>query len=113
MPLFDYSCQDCDEVTERLIQNRNSIPDAVTCTHCGSENTTRVVSLVNFKVHRRAKYSEEFMEKALPSMKQGKETSDVFQQEGDKRSDEAKMFELSEHVGDQIDRTLQKKFPKK
>ena len=68
---------------------------------------------MNFKVHQRSKYSEDFMEKALPAMKQGKETSDVFTQEGDKRSDEAKMFELSEHVGTQIDRTLQKKFPKK
>ena len=113
MPLIDYNCEDCDEVTERLIRDRNAIPEAVTCQHCGSENTTKVISRVNFKMHKASMYSEDFMEKALPSMKHGKDTSDVFQQDGDKRSDEAKMFELSEQVGKTIDRTLQKRFPKK
>jgi len=113
MPLIDYSCGDCDEVTERLIRDRNAIPESVSCQYCGSENTTKVISRVHFKMHKRSMYSEDFMEKALPAMKQGKDTSDVFQQDGDRRSDEAKMFELSEQVGKQIDRTLTKRFPKK
>jgi len=45
MPLYEYRCDDCLEVTETL--RRMADADApIRCEHCGSESTRRVQSVV-------------------------------------------------------------------
>ena len=61
-------------------------------------------SLVRFKVARRAKYSDEFLDKATPFLKTQRETAKYFA-EG-KGSEDAKTFKLAEQIGERIDRTL-------
>ena len=111
MPLVDYGCYDCGEVTERLIKDRYQIPDTVSCSHCSASNTIKLAPLVNFKMHKQAKYGEEFMEKAMPALKSKKELAPHFA-EG-KGSEEGKMFQMSEAIGERIDGVLQKNFPVK
>ena len=111
MPLVDYGCYDCGEVTERLIKDRYQIPGAVACSHCGASNTVKLAPLVNFKMYRPPKYGEEFMEKAMPALKSKKELAPHFS-EG-KGSEEGKMFQMSEAIGERIDGVLHKNFPVK
>ena len=112
MPLYEYGCYDCGEVSEVLVLGGRPVPASFACRHCGSEDTVKLISLVNYKISKKPKYSEEFLGKALPSFKKRKETAAHFA-EGDKSSDEAKMFEMGEKIGKQIDRVLHKHFPKK
>jgi hypothetical protein len=57
-----------------------------------------------FKVARRAKYSDEFLDKATPFLKTQRGTARYFA-EG-KGSEDAKTFKLAEQIGERIDRTL-------
>ena len=111
MPLLDYGCRSCGEVTERLIKDRYNIPDSVTCKQCDSADTIKLAPLVHHKMHKQPKYSEEFMEKAMPALKGKKELAPHFG-EG-KGSEEGKMFEMSEAIGSRIDSVLHKNFPLK
>ncbi len=43
MPIFEYQCQDCQEVFESLQMSRSHDVDA-DCPHCGSNHTERQVS---------------------------------------------------------------------
>ena len=111
MPLHDYGCYNCGEVTERLIKDRYNIPDSVACGQCGSAETIKMAPLVHFKMYKQPKYSEEFMEKAMPALK-GKKELAPHSGEG-KGSEEGKMFEMSEAIGNRIDGVLHKNFPLK
>jgi len=104
MPLFEFRCRKCEAVTEVLIQRSGSDSHAVTCAHCGSGATVKLISRVSFKVAKRAKYSEDFLDKARPFLKTQKQTAEFFAEE--KGSDDAKTFQLAEKIGESIDRTL-------
>lgn len=43
MPLFDYECQDCCEVTELLIGHQEQVEPV--CEHCGSKHVERMLAL--------------------------------------------------------------------
>jgi putative FmdB family regulatory protein len=109
MPLFEFRCRKCARITEALIQRVQSNAQAVTCANCGSAATTKLLSLVSFKVARRAKYSDEFLDKARPFLKTQKVTA-RYLAEG-KGSDDSKTFELAEQIGERIDRTLTSQLP--
>jgi hypothetical protein len=66
----------------------------------------KVISRVSFNVARRAKYSEDFLDKAKPFLKTQKQTAEYFA-EG-KGSEDSKTFQLAERIGERIDRTLAK-----
>lgn len=110
MPIFEYGCHACGEISELLIRGGKSTPASISCEHCGRENAIKLVSRVNYIVAKKAKYNDEFLGKAMPAFKNKKETGQYFT-EG-KGSDESKMFEMSEHIGNRIDRVLQTHFPK-
>ena len=109
MPLFEFRCTKCAGITEALIRRGESDDQGVTCAHCGSVATTKLISLVGFRVARRAKYSDEFLDKARPFLKRQRETAKYFT-EG-KGSDDAKTFKLAEQIGERIDRTLASQLP--
>ncbi len=109
MPLFEYRCSKCEGLTEALIQCGGSEGEPVTCAHCGCAAVTKLLSRVSFKVARRAKYSDEFLDKAKPFLKTQRATAGYFT-EG-KGSDDAKTFQLAEQIGKRIDRTLASQWP--
>jgi putative FmdB family regulatory protein len=104
MPLFEFHCQKCEALTEVLRLGSDKRP--ATCANCGSAAMVKVISRVSFKVARRAKYSEDFLDKAKPFLKTQKHTAEYFA-EG-KGSEDAKTFQLAEKIGERIDRTLAK-----
>jgi putative FmdB family regulatory protein len=104
MPLYEFRCKKCGSITEALIRHIDSSDETVNCAHCGSAAMSKVISLVRFKVARRAKYSDEFLDKATPFLKTQRETAKYFA-EG-KGSEDAKTFKLAEQIGERIDRTL-------
>jgi putative FmdB family regulatory protein len=104
MPLFEFECAKCEAVTEILSLGSDNCK--VACVRCGSSATSKVISRVSFKVARRAKYSEEFLDKAKPFLKRQKQTAEYFA-EG-KGSEDSKTFHLAERIGEGIDRTLQR-----
>jgi putative FmdB family regulatory protein len=104
MPLFEFCCKKCETVTEVL--RAGSDNHGVACASCGSAATVKVISRVTFKVMRRSKYSEDFLDKAKPFLKTQRETAQVFA-EG-KGSEDSKTFQLAERIGEKIDRTLGK-----
>ena len=112
MPLIEYGCYDCKKVSESLIRDRYNIPESAPCEFCNGVNTVRMISRVNYKMHKKAKYDDDFLGKAMPAMMNKKETAEYFA-EGPGGSDEAKMFEMGEQIGERIDRMIESSFPKK
>ncbi len=112
MPLIEYGCYDCRKISESLVRDRYNIPESAKCEHCEGENTVRLISQVNYKMQKKAKYDDDFLGKAMPAMMKKKETAEYFA-EGPKASDEAKMFEMGEQIGERIDRMIESSFPKK
>jgi putative FmdB family regulatory protein len=109
MPLFEFRCRECEGITEALIWRAESENEAVACAHCGSAAMSKLISLVSVKLARRAKYSDEFLEKARPFLKSQRETARYFAES--KGSDDAKTFKLAEQIGERIDRTLATQLP--
>ena len=93
MPLYEFRCKKCGTITEALIRHVDSNDETVNCAHCGSAAMSKVISLVRFKVARRAKYSDEFLDKATPFLKTQRETAKYFA-EG-KGSEDSKTFMLA------------------
>jgi hypothetical protein len=83
---------------------------AANCAVCGSAATVKVISRVSFKVARRAKYSEDFLDRAQPFLKTQQQTAEYFAET--KGSDDSKTFQLAERIGERIDRTLSTVRPK-
>ena len=108
MPLFEFRCKKCQGITEVLAQGRRCCRH-ITCAHCGSAATTKLLSPVSFKIARQKKYSEDFLHSARPFLKRQKETAQYFA-EG-KGSEDSKTFQLAERIGEQIDRTLAARMP--
>ena len=104
MPLFEFRCKSCSAVTEVLTRKPMAELDAVACAKCGGTETFKIISQVTFKVAKSTKYSEEFLGNAQPFLKSQKETAEMFA-EG-KGSDDEKTFQLAEHIGERIDRSL-------
>jgi putative FmdB family regulatory protein len=109
MPLFEFLCKKCQAVTEVLCRDVMSARRGVTCGQCGSSATAKVISPVSFKVEKPAKYSEDFLHKARPFLRQQKETAEYFA-EG-KGSEDSRTFKLAEQIGERIDRTLASRLP--
>ena len=109
MPLVDYGCRSCGQITERLIRSRE-IPDTVECKNCGSEDTIKQVSLFHHKMYSKPKYNEQFVEKSLPFLRSQKGI-DADLAEG-KGSEESRAARISESIGTQIDRVIEKGMPK-
>ena len=106
MPLFEFLCRKCEAVTEVLILRVGSDNNDVVCAQCGSGATAKLISRVSFKVAKRNKYSEDFLDKAQPFLKTQKQTARFFGEA--KGSDDSKTFQLAEQIGESIDRTLAK-----
>lgn len=104
MPLFEFRCNKCEGLTEALVWAPKTKREVVRCAHCGSSAMTKQVSLVSFKIGQRAKYSDEFLDKAKPFLRSQKETAGYFAEA--KGSEDAKTFKLAEKIGARIDRTL-------
>jgi putative FmdB family regulatory protein len=104
MPLFEFRCRKCEAVTE-VLRLGSDLPDVI-CPSCGSASMIKIISRVSFKLARRNKYSEDFLDKAKPFLKTQKETAQVFA-EG-KGSEDSKTFQIAERIGEKIDRTLAK-----
>ena len=65
MPLIEYGCYDCKKISEALIRDRYNIPESAPCEHCEGENTVRLISRVNYKLQKKAKYDDDFLGKAM------------------------------------------------
>lgn len=104
MPVYEYGCLECGEISTVMVRRYES-PGSVVCQHCGHEPTQRLVSRVAFKVASRAKYSSDFEEKALPTLK--RKFPKEFERAG-KGSEEATAHRLSESIGTQMDRVIDK-----
>ena len=59
MPIYEYQCRSCDELTSVLVRGFNS-PDSVKCEHCGSTETSRVMSTpaINMGLEKEAQATE-------------------------------------------------------
>jgi putative FmdB family regulatory protein len=111
MPLYDYRCDECRQVTEVLVNRPADAAKPPRCPHCGSARMVKLVSIVNFKMARKSAYSDDFMDKALPFLRQQPETARRFA-EG-KGSDDARAFQIAEHIGQEIDQRLEKEVLRK
>jgi putative FmdB family regulatory protein len=109
MPLFEFLCTKCKAVTEVLSLGSGSENRAANCARCGSDATVKVISRVIFKVAKRAKYSEDFLQRARPFLQTQRQTAEFFAEA--KGSDDAKTYELAERIGERIDRTLVERLP--
>jgi putative FmdB family regulatory protein len=47
MPLYEFKCQDCNQIFELLVMNREQDLE-MTCPHCGSETFERVLSTTHY-----------------------------------------------------------------
>jgi putative FmdB family regulatory protein len=106
LPLYDYLCAECRQVNEILVQRAADAGESLRCPHCGSAEMMKLVSRVNFRMSRKAAYSDDFMHKAVPFLKQQPETAQRFA-EG-KGSEDARAFHIAERIGQQIDLQLEK-----
>jgi len=107
MPLYDYRCQSCGRLTERFIRPGASTPPAVPCAHCGSAETSRAVSRFSFRASGEAKYSEAFREQTAPFLKSRPEVQDLLAGGGE--SEEAKLYKLTEQIGERVDSVIENK----
>lgn len=46
MPIYEYTCPDCEKDFEELVFDPDEIPE---CPHCGGTNAQRIMSQVNTK----------------------------------------------------------------
>jgi putative FmdB family regulatory protein len=111
MPLYDYHCNECRQVTEVLVHRSADAGKPPRCPHCGSPRMLKLVSIVNFKIATKSAYSDDFMHRALPFLRQQPETAHRFA-EG-KGSDDARAFQIAEHIGQEIDQRLEKEVLRK
>jgi putative FmdB family regulatory protein len=102
MPLFEYRCNQCSEVTEALLPTAVA---AVECRHCSSPETVRLVSRFTLKSQRAEKYTEAFRERTLPFLKSRPGAQELLAEGG--RSEEAAAFELTERIGARVDAALE------
>ena len=109
MPLYEYRCKSCDSITEALVPGARASTHQASCASCGSVSTVRIFSRVSVRIAAKPKYNEEFVGKALPFLKQQRETAGYFA-EGH-GSDEAKATQLAERIGTQIDHVLDRSIP--
>jgi len=51
MPIFEFLCQDCKKVFERMVSNAEK--ENIKCPECGSANIKQLLSLFNTGSHSR------------------------------------------------------------
>lgn len=49
MPIYEFKCLKCNEVTEILVKSSQDQME-MACSKCGSENLERVISSINFSM---------------------------------------------------------------
>lgn len=57
MPIYEYRCQDCGAVCERLLLAGDGAADFC-CTHCGSSRMERIISAATFVSANAARQSD-------------------------------------------------------
>ena len=105
MPLFEYGCRQCGAVTEVFVRG-HSAPPSSTCERCASSDTVRLVSRFIFRAAHDAKYDETFRERMLPFLKTQPGAREALAEGSG--SEEARAFELTEQIGERVDRTLER-----
>jgi len=111
VPLFEYRCRQCGGVSEVFVRGAGMGTHAVRCLRCGSVETARVVSRFSFKSARPEKYSESFREQAAPFLMSRPGAREFFGEGGE--SQEAKLYALTEQIGERVDGVLQDQVFKK
>jgi putative FmdB family regulatory protein len=51
MPIYEYQCQECGAVSEKLLVGRESAAD-ICCSDCGSQNMSRILSVASLLTHQ-------------------------------------------------------------
>lgn len=64
MPLYDYRCEDCKEVSEHLLKAEHVPPP---CKRCGSLDTKMVIGLTDFRLKGSGWYETDFKDSATGS----------------------------------------------
>ena len=98
MPLYDYACQSCGQITELLLKTPQEHPP---CQACGSTQTKRQLSTFAIKTQTQSKYTEQFQQSAIPFLKG--QAPGLFEGAG---SEEAKAHKLTEAIGQRVDKAL-------
>ena len=104
MPIYEFECKCCSHVSE-MYCSRHGAPTRPSCKACGSHDTRKLVSRCNHKVSVKGRYSEEFVERAMPLLKSRRGLGGMLQSDS-KGSEESKAMRLSEQIGKGIDRAL-------
>jgi len=69
MPIYEYQCQECGELSE-ILQKLSDAP-ATTCPACGAEALTKQVSAAGFRLAGGGWYETDFKKDGQRNLKQG------------------------------------------
>lgn len=69
MPIYEYACQECRQVSEIL--QKISDPPATTCPQCGAEALTKQVSAAGFRLSGGGWYETDFKQGGQRNLKEG------------------------------------------
>lgn len=69
MPIYEYQCKDCGEISEIL--QKISDPPATTCPECGAEALTKQVSAAGFRLAGGGWYETDFKKDGKRNLKDG------------------------------------------
>ncbi len=61
MPLYEFECQDCRQISEKLMKISDPAPD--TCVYCGKGPLVKIVSRSNFVLKGQGWYETDFKTK--------------------------------------------------
>ncbi|WP_018860578.1 MULTISPECIES: FmdB family zinc ribbon protein [unclassified Thioalkalivibrio] len=67
MPIYEYQCKDCGEISELL--QKISDPPATTCPECGAEALTKQVSAAGFRLAGGGWYETDFKKDGKRNLK--------------------------------------------
>ena len=73
MPIYEYQCKDCGEISEIL--QKISDPPATTCPECGGEALTKQVSAAGFRLAGGGWYETDFKKDGKRNLKEGSSSS--------------------------------------
>ncbi|MFO7953989.1 FmdB family zinc ribbon protein [Thioalkalivibrio sp.] len=69
MPIYEYQCKDCGEISEIL--QKISDPPAIICPECGAEALTKQVSAAGFRLAGGGWYETDFKKDGKRNLKEG------------------------------------------
>ncbi|WP_018140669.1 FmdB family zinc ribbon protein [Thioalkalivibrio sp. ALJ7] len=73
MPIYEYQCKQCGELSEIL--QKVSDPPATTCPACGAEALTKQVSAAGFRLAGGGWYETDFKKDGKRNLKEGSSSS--------------------------------------